>query len=53
MKDESKEGLMTVHIACPECGSGIHVYPSKSSKKATCDICKTVAQVDSYIARFA
>ena len=40
MRDESKESLMTIHVTCPECGSGIHVYPSKKSKVATCEICQ-------------
>ena len=40
MKGVSKESSMTVHLTCPECGSGIHIYPSQGSKKATCDICQ-------------
>ena len=40
MKGVSEEGVMTVHLTCPKCGSGIHVYPSQNSQKATCDICQ-------------
>ena len=39
MKGVSKENAMTVHLTCPECGSGIQL-PSQSSEKATCDICQ-------------
>ena len=31
--------MMEVTITCPECGSGISVYPSKDASKAHCDIC--------------
>lgn len=30
---------MTIHLTCPKCGSGVHIYPSTSAKKAECDIC--------------
>ena len=32
--------MMTVTITCPECGSGIHIYPNAESKIAGCDICQ-------------
>ena len=32
--------MMTVHITCPECGSGINIYPSKEASSASCDICQ-------------
>jgi DNA-directed RNA polymerase subunit RPC12/RpoP len=31
--------MMTVQITCPECGSGIHVFPSVQAKLAECDVC--------------
>lgn len=31
--------MMEVTITCPECGSGINVYPSTGSNAAHCDIC--------------
>jgi uncharacterized C2H2 Zn-finger protein len=31
--------MMTVTLTCPECGSGIHVYPSLEAKKAGCTVC--------------
>lgn len=31
--------MMEVTITCPECGSGIAVYPSKESNTAHCDVC--------------
>lgn len=37
---------MSVHITCPECGSGINVYPSEAAKAAACDICKHVVPVN-------
>jgi hypothetical protein len=37
--------MMTVQITCPECGSGIHVYPDQKAKKADCDVCHHEAPV--------
>lgn len=31
--------MMTVEITCPECGSGINVYPSVEAASANCDVC--------------
>lgn len=31
--------MMTVHLTCKGCGSGINIYPDKSSSKVKCDIC--------------
>lgn len=31
--------MMTVQLTCPECGSGIHVYPDLAAAKADCDVC--------------
>lgn len=38
--------MMSVHITCPECGSGINVYPTIAAKGAECDICKHVVPVN-------
>ncbi|MFP5458878.1 MAG: hypothetical protein ACLGG7_09115 [Bacteriovoracia bacterium] len=38
--------MMSVHITCPECGSGINVYPSTTAKAAACDICKHIVPVN-------
>ncbi|MFT6068532.1 MAG: hypothetical protein ACJAT2_002313 [Bacteriovoracaceae bacterium] len=32
--------MMTVEITCPECGSGINIYPSVDAKSADCDVCQ-------------
>jgi hypothetical protein len=32
--------MMTVHFTCPECGSGVHVYPNTQNDAAQCDICQ-------------
>lgn len=32
--------MMTVEITCPECGSGINIYPSLEAKEAQCDVCE-------------
>lgn len=32
--------MMEVTITCPECGSGISIYPSNDAKAAHCDICQ-------------
>lgn len=37
--------MMTVQITCPECSSGIHVYPSLEAKQAECDVCKHLVDV--------
>ena len=37
--------MMTVHITCSECGSGINVIPNKEADKAQCDICQHVTPV--------
>lgn len=37
--------MMSVHITCPECGSGINVYPALAAKAAECDVCKHVVPV--------
>ena len=31
--------MMTVEITCPECGSGINVYPTLNATSAKCDVC--------------
>ena len=38
--------MMTVQITCPSCKSGIHIYPDKDSKKAECDVCNHVVDVN-------
>lgn len=37
--------MMTVTMTCPECGSGIHVYPNTEASKAQCDVCQKVVDV--------
>ena len=37
--------MMTVLFTCKNCGSGIHVYPNKDSKKIQCEICKHEEEV--------
>ena len=37
--------MMTVHITCEECGSGINVYPSVDSSRAQCGICSHEQEV--------
>lgn len=37
--------MMTVHITCSNCGSGINVLPSLDASKVECDICKNVQNV--------
>ena len=32
--------MMTVEITCPECKSGINIYPSLEASSAECDVCK-------------
>jgi len=32
--------MMTVTLTCPECGSGIHVYPKVEPTLAECDVCQ-------------
>lgn len=32
--------MMTVEITCPECGSGINIYPAVDAKTAHCDVCQ-------------
>lgn len=31
--------MMEVTLTCPECGSGIHVLPTKEAKLAKCEVC--------------
>lgn len=31
--------MMTVHLTCKGCGSGINIYPDRNSTKVKCDIC--------------
>lgn len=38
--------MMTVQMTCPECGSGIHVYPSLEAKEAVCDVCQHHVSVE-------
>ena len=33
--------MMTVEITCPECGSGVNIYPSLEASSAECDVCQT------------
>jgi len=33
---------MTIHITCPQCGSGINVLPGLHADKADCSICQHV-----------
>lgn len=37
--------MMTVHITCPGCGSGINVHPSSGATGAQCDVCRHVVEV--------
>lgn len=37
--------MMTVHITCSECGSGVNVYPNSKSTHAKCDVCQKETQV--------
>lgn len=37
--------MMTVTMTCPECGSGIHIYPNAKASKAQCDVCQKVVDV--------
>ncbi len=37
--------MMTVLFTCKNCGSGIHVHPSKDAKSIECEICKTTQEV--------
>ncbi|GAB4014127.1 MAG: hypothetical protein Fur0010_11830 [Bdellovibrio sp.] len=32
--------MMTVTLTCPECGSGVHVYPNQNAEIAECDVCQ-------------
>lgn len=32
--------MMTIHLTCPECGSGVHVYPDLEAKEAKCEVCQ-------------
>ena len=38
--------MTEVTLTCKECGSGVHVYPSKEAKEAECQICKTMNLVN-------
>jgi hypothetical protein len=38
--------MMTVLFTCKNCGSGIHVYPNISSKKAICEVCNHEHEVN-------
>ena len=38
--------MMTVHCTCPECGSAINVEPTLEAKKANCDICGHVININ-------
>jgi hypothetical protein len=37
--------MMTVQFTCPECESGIEVYPDQEATKAECDVCNHVIEV--------
>ncbi len=37
--------MMTVHFTCPECKSGVHVYPDKKVQQAQCDVCQHTFRV--------
>jgi hypothetical protein len=32
--------MMTVLLTCPNCGSGVHVYPKAQATQATCNVCE-------------
>ncbi len=32
--------MMSVQITCPNCASGVHVYPSATATAAECDVCQ-------------
>lgn len=32
--------MMTIQITCPECGSGINIYPGEEKQTTHCDICQ-------------
>lgn len=37
--------MMTVHLTCPECGSGVNIYPDKAASEAQCEICQHIIPV--------
>jgi hypothetical protein len=37
--------MMTVLFTCKNCGSGVHVYPSKEASKIQCDVCHVEQEV--------
>lgn len=34
--------MMTIHLTCPECGSGVHIYPDIGAQEAKCEVCQHI-----------
>ena len=42
---EKQPASLTVLLTCPECGSGIHIYPDGKVSKAECQVCRKVVDL--------